>query len=207
MKRYLAPVVLLLTSALTPPAPAAPQSDTRAIIPGGIIGKVIIGRPLEDLPLGPPTFGEGAAGTTWSTWNAEKPEVDTGVIHTVDVLSHLGKTGPQVALVRVTSPYFRTANGLSTGSTLDAIRKAFPHVQRVGQYSPRQVPISVALYDDSARGIAFEILCDAKGATTPTSRCLAISVHAPSKPLRDEPLVHYLESKAATEATNATGKK
>ena len=80
------------------------------------------------------------------------------------------------------------------------MRKAFPHVQRVGQYSPRQVPISVAVYDDSARGSSFEILCDAKGTTGNSARCIAISVHAARKPIRDEPLLQYLEGKAGTEA-------
>lgn len=200
MKQYVCAALgalTMLTGASLAKAAGVPVS--RQIRPGVGIGTVGIGERVSTLHLGPPTFGDGAAGTIWNTWNAGKPETGTGIVHTVDVLAHLGTGDHVVAIVRVTSPWFRTAAGLGAGSTYGALRKAFPAIRKVGAYSPHQVPITVAVYDDRAQGIAFELLCDGKGSVGPTARCLAVDVHAPGKAIEAEPWLDYLESKASLE--------
>jgi hypothetical protein len=70
--------------------------------------------------------------------------------------------GVTIELIRVTGKYFRTANGISTGSTLEQIRKAFPDAAPLVD-----VP---NIYDDLKEGIAFEF----SNEPSSDSPCIAI---------------------------------
>jgi hypothetical protein len=75
------------------------------------------------------------------------------------------RSGVTIQLIRVTSPWYRTANGISTGLTLSQVLRRFPEARSTDQ--------SLNLYDDANQGIAFEFA----GRVTSKSPCIAIMVH------------------------------
>jgi hypothetical protein len=77
--------------------------------------------------------------------------------------------GVTIKLIRITAEYFRTANGISTDSTLQQIRKAFPDAAPLAD-----VP---TIYDDLKQGIAFEFAKEPAA----DSVCIAIMVHPPGE--------------------------
>ena len=77
--------------------------------------------------------------------------------------------GVSILLIRITSPWYHTANSISTGNTLPQILRSFPGARTIDQ--------SQTLYDDVEQGIAFEFA----GRATAGSPCTAIMVHPPGK--------------------------
>jgi hypothetical protein len=75
------------------------------------------------------------------------------------------ETISRVKQIRVTSPQFKTAEGIGTGATLTELSARYS-IKAVDQYKQLKV------YDDLQHGIAFDV-------DSITNRCVAISVHAP----------------------------
>ena len=73
--------------------------------------------------------------------------------------------GSHQATACVTSPFFRTKEGIKSGSTLSQILRQFPRIQAIGDQE--------IVYDDSTIGIAFEFQPN----PNEKSRCLAIMIH------------------------------
>ena len=78
---------------------------------------------------------------------------------------YVSSSADGVELIRVTSSFFHTPEGIPTGSGRDEIMQRYPSAED-----------SEDFLDDVAQGIAFEF---AKGGIAAGSRCIAIMVHAP----------------------------
>lgn len=157
-----------LTAAALLQAPA--QTGSNLIVAGQRIGQTHLGRfgavALAKLPS--PDATDSGMGRYRSVWiSREGARTDTLYIYAVanDPRDIEPRNGVSIWLIRVTSPWYRTPEGLSTGSTFPRILHAFPGVRATDQ--------SQTLYDDPKRGIAFEF---ARRATA-GSACIAIMVH------------------------------
>ncbi len=152
--------------------PATAQVSSNLIVPGKSIGQTYLGKNgstyLNQLPK--PNAIDAGMSQTRQVWVSKKDgRTDTLFIHTVSngALGVQPINGVTIDSIRVTSPWFHTRDGLSTGSTKAQILRYFPNA--------RSVNGEPTIYDDSKRGIAFEF---AKNVTA-KSACIAIMIHPP----------------------------
>jgi len=154
------------------------SAPNKLIIPGRSLGNITLGASSEMLTqLGKPSTSDAAMQKAWATWYG-KP-IATGQPPTqLDV--YTAATGPDmrktIQMVRATSSWFRTINGLHCGSTLANIRHIYSTLTLASSYAPTPKADLRYIYDDAKAGIAFEV--DGK---TAGSRCTAIVVHQPGK--------------------------
>ena len=164
---------LIAILATTGSANAGQTSDS-LIVPGERIGQTHLGNDgaetLKHLPK--PSGVDRGMSKTRQVWKS-KPggPFETLFIYTVNngAMDVEPSDGVTIELIRVTAKYFRTANGISTGSTLEQIRKAFPDAVPLGDFPD--------IYDDLKKGIAFEF----PNAPSSASSCIAIMVHPPGE--------------------------
>ena len=174
MKQRQKIAVFGLTAALgmaTLPSAAAPDTSN-LIIPGQSIGQTHLGSngAFYLKKLAKPDAVDAGMSQTRQVWVSKKGQrTDTLFIHTVSngALNVQPIQGVTIDSIRVTSPWFHTSSGLSSGSTLAQIRHQFPNV--------RPLEGNQHLYDDAKQGIAFEFARNA----TAQSPCIAIMVHPP----------------------------
>lgn len=139
------------------------------IAPGHAIGLTPLGHhgaaALAKLP--PPDASDVGMSQQRLVWISKTDPKQSLYIHTVanGVINAKPTSGVTIDEIRVTSPEFRIADGLGSGSALAAIRKHFPHIRP----SSRDGKI----YDDPRAGVAFEFAAKPKA----SSRCIAIIVH------------------------------
>jgi hypothetical protein len=158
-------VLVICLMAIGLARPAAPQSaEDWLIVPGRSLGRIHIGEEAEPAMrrLGTADTGEGAAGHSWATWFGHSDRTGRGRSE-IDLYTTLaeGSAGRKVVrIVRATSPSFHTRDGVSTRSDLARIRNAFPHIRRIAAYRPDPGGPVIVLYDDTRRGIAFEVMQD-----------------------------------------------
>jgi hypothetical protein len=141
------------------------------IVPGKSVGKTFIGENMSHVfaRLGKPDNGDAAMGKSMSFWFAKH---DTSGYQTAVFASRRIGTpdekNSRVQQVMVTSPYFKTAELLHTGSSYQEIAKKYvlkkAAVFAKGKYN-------ITLYD-TPKGISFEI--------GPDSLCKSIIVHLPN---------------------------
>jgi hypothetical protein len=151
------------------------QSGSHLIVPGQSIGQTHLGRfgaaYLAKLPK--PDANDSGMGKYRSVWlsNNQGGRKETLYIFSVanDPRDIEPRNGVSIRLIRVTSPWYHTANSISTGNTLPQILRSFPGARASDQ--------SQTLYDDAEQGIAFEFA----GRATAGSPCIAIMVHPPGK--------------------------
>lgn len=139
------------------------------IVAGKSIGLTHIGQPTEEAikHLGKPDAGDAAMGKSVSTWFSKKePQYKTQVYSSIRFGSDGDK--PSVRSIRVTNPFFVTANGLKAGSRLNHILTSFNGLLLSGSYKSGKETIKV--YDDTKQGIAFEI--------NEQETCVGVCVHA-----------------------------
>lgn len=174
MNRRCAAVLLLAPFLLGIAVTAAPKPGDFVIVPGDRIGKTPLGsQGRQTLAcMANPYRADASMSQTYSVWvsqAAKGEQPNTLFIHTVSngALNVKPLSGVTIDVVRVTSPQFRTLNGLAAGSTLAQIRRRFPQAKAVSG--------DPTIYDDRHQGIAFEF------AKPPTSRshCIAVLVHPP----------------------------
>jgi hypothetical protein len=146
--------------------------------------------------LGEPDASDDAMGRYTSIWVSKKEggKKDTLLIYSVANNRRNIKplNGVTILLIRVSSPWYRTSDGLSTGHTLGQILHLFPGAIPIDE--------SQTLYDDAQRGIAFEF----PERATANSPCIAIMVH-PTANLGDVYLLYdvdLLRRLATTENVN-----
>jgi hypothetical protein len=146
-------------------------SAAQLIDPGKSIGLTHLNESLDSviLHLGKPDRGDAAMGAAFTTWFAKHDSLG----HETDIYSHrtMGAKDEainHVKLIRVTSPYFKTVQGVGTGLSLTEIGKHF-HVEHIADYIKTSDTLMV--YDDAKEGISFEI--------DKTGKCTGVSVHAP----------------------------
>lgn len=143
------------------------------ITPGKSIGHISLGGSLDSLiqMLGRPDAGDAAMGSQLSTWYANH---DTAGYQT-SVFSSRNMGNKDEALSRikkilVTSPWFKTAEYMSTGNTMQDIDKYYT-LKEGNSYQSKQGK-TIKTYSDIDKGISFEI--DGAG------KCVSILVHAPN---------------------------
>ena len=156
---------------------SAANRARRLIVPGKSIGNIGLRTYPHGLPLGKPYASDAGMSHYHSVWIARRREgrrvvTDTTTVASVSNAALTGGPGEAVQCIRVTSPYFRTSWGLSTGSTLARIR-TFERGLKPADGQP-------SVLEAAKSGIAFEF---ARPDLTPRSRCIAISVFCPGSPV------------------------
>lgn len=159
-------------------AAAAPAPNDFLVVPGRSLGHLRLGAEAATLAsLGKGAFGDGAMQKAWGTWyghaapGARPSELDVYTAPQNNDVDH-----HTVQVIRATSPWFHLANGLRPGSSLAAIRAAQGALPLAATYRLADGPHH--LYDDVARGIAFET-----DTTASFGCCQAVIVHQAGKPL------------------------
>lgn len=172
-------VVLLLVSAfalfaLAPFEACGEPAEAQLIAPGKSIGRTRLGPNgaayLKNLPK--PTASDPGMSQNRLVWISGKaPDINTLFIHTFANGATDAKptNGVTIDEIRITSREFRTREDVECGSTLTRIRKAFPKIQAAADASG-------SVYQDAARGIAFEFADAARD----DSPCIAITVFIPN---------------------------
>ena len=158
-----------LGMAVLPPADAIAAANV-IIIPGESIGQTHLGSNgayyLKKLPKPDATdVGMSQFRGVWVSKRGNR--TDTLYIHTVSngALNVQPLSGSTIDDIRVTSPWYHTSGGISTGSTKTQILRRFPHARLVNG--------ETSIYDDAKQGIAFEFAPKANA----QSPCIAIMVH------------------------------
>jgi hypothetical protein len=165
-------VVLALVN---PVAEGSVATDRVQIVPGARLASVVLGpngaKELKKLPR--PYRVDHGMSQTRQVWKWARPGggFETLFIHTVNngVIDAQPANGFTIDLIRGTAPAWRTANGVSVGSSLAQVRAKFPAATRAGN--------SPTIYDDVKQGVAFEF-ADQPAASSP---CIAIMVHLPGQ--------------------------
>ena len=152
------------------------------------------GSEVADL-LGNPSDGDQNMNLRQTeVWLAKSPDGEKQVTQIWEIHVNYGQdkqkpTYWQVIQVAVTSPFFRTHDGNSTKSSLDAIWREYPNLHHVDQTIGEENS-NLEVYDSTALGIAFLIERNkSAGKGEPWGKCRAIIVH----PGGQEPNTNALE--------------
>lgn len=140
-------------------------SPDSLISPGKGIGNIRLGEDANKLTnvLGQPDRSDAAMGASLMLWFAAHNT--SGFQISVYAHRNMGAKDESIShikQIRITSPAYKTVDGISTGSFLNSIKKHFTVVKR-------RVP-ETDIYDDVKAGIAFEM--------DTADKCSAIIVHA-----------------------------
>ncbi len=173
---------------------ASTQNGLNLIVAGQSIGQTHLGRfgatDLAKLPS--PAANDSGMGKYRSVWLSKKQKGPNDTLYIFSVANGPREVQPpsgvSIELIRVTSSWYQTANGISTGKNLAQILRSFPNARPTDQ--------KLTVYDDAAQGIAFEFAGD----TNPNSLCIAIMVHPPGK-------VNFTTAKDVDEILRANGIK
>ena len=164
-------IAVALSSAALPRASA--QTGSNLIVAGQSIGQTRLGRygAVYLAKRGKPDADDSGMGKYRSVWLSKKEGGGTDTLYIYSVANDprdiQPRDGVSIWLIRVTSPWYRTSDGLSTGCTLAQILRSFPGARPTAE--------SQTLYDDAKHGIAFEFA----GRAAAGSPCIAIMVHPP----------------------------
>jgi hypothetical protein len=148
---------------------------TAPAVPGVAMGNIRLGpdgaETLRKLPK--PYASDVGMSQTRQVWKFAKPggRFDTLFIHTTGngIIGAQPPDGVTIDLIRATAKRFQTSQGISVGSTLEQIQRAFPDAASVDD-----VP---TVYDAVKEGIAFEF----EHQPSAQSPCTAIMVHPPGQ--------------------------
>ncbi|AWI26932.1 hypothetical protein [Flavobacterium pallidum] len=152
------------------------------ITPGIAIGLTAIEDNTSKLEtLGTPDQSDAAMGKAWMTWYGKKTDTTRDELNIYTTYKDNELKEKVVRQIRVTSPDFKTKDGISTESSFAEIQQQYPKLQTVGKYDNSDTKIETTIYDDVASGIAFEIK-NPYG----NSHCSAIIVHPKGKKVTDE---------------------
>lgn len=135
------------------------QQQAWLIVPGKSIGQVKIGWPSDSLSvvLGASDSGDAAMMKAWNLWYGRRADGERDSSHILAVFTAMRDQDTQfVRQIRVTSPQFRTSQELGAGSTMKAIRKAYPGLKLTKAYVSADHKKRIEVYEDKKMGIAFE---------------------------------------------------
>lgn len=154
------------------------------IIPGQSIGNVSLEQDSETLAfLGDADLSDAAMGKAWLTWYSANSKLVNGKSELNIFTTY--KDGDMkekvVRQIRITSPDFMTDSGIKTGMPFSEIEKLIPNPEYIGNFKNPGSADRVELYDDTAMGIAFEILNTGSEKT-----CVAIIVHPKDRKVTEE---------------------
>jgi hypothetical protein len=178
----------------------ADDLERRLIVPGLKVGQMRLGETLAAVhrALGKPAIEDAAmGGRLTEVWRGTSAGAGKAANRQDEVQIYFhgpGAGGDQnkptvVAQIRVTSPYFRTASGISVNSSFAEISKSYPRAQPDRDWESGLTPASQKKESlvDSVAGIAFEFRAGATANSDAHSYCLAIHVFPPgSKPRQME---------------------
>ncbi|AYL97678.1 hypothetical protein [Mucilaginibacter celer] len=139
------------------------------ITPGKGIGHIVLDEDVNNVmkQLGKPDSSDAAMGSSLLVWFAgHNPSGNRTVVFAHHNMGGKDETVSHVRKVLVTSPKFKTADGLGVGSAEGAIRKVYT-LKASGSYTNKSGKVQV--YTDLAKGISFEI--DGGG------NCVGVVVH------------------------------
>lgn len=144
------------------------------IVPGYRLGEFRLGSDgLETLQkLAKPDAVDTGKSETRQVWKWAEDERFFVHMITSTPVNGEADAGVTIDLIRFSYPglsTYKTANEISTGSTLEQIRKSFPDAEPVSTMP--------TIYDDMKKGIAFEF----EKAPIADSPCIAIMVHLPGR--------------------------
>jgi hypothetical protein len=154
------------------------------IIPGQSIGNVSLEQNSEELEfLGPADLSDAAMGKAWLTWfstNSKQPSGKTELnVYTTYKDNDLKQK--VVRQIRITSPDFKTPEGISVGMSFSEIQKLSPDLDYIGNFRNPGKSNLVELYDSANIGIAYEI-----ENTGSEKTCIAIIVHTKDRNVTEE---------------------
>jgi len=137
------------------------------ITPGKGIGHLSIGLPVDSVivRLGRPDSSDAAMGSALMAWYSK----DAGKHRTAVFASrNMGNEDvSRIKKIMVSSPWFRTHDGIATGAILADIEKSYK-LKQVDDFTARQKGLQV--FDDNGQGITFDI-------DSTSRKCVAITVH------------------------------
>lgn len=129
----------------------------KLIVPGKSIGKITIGGNADSLSsiLGKPDLSDAGMGSAVMIWYANH---DTSGYKTSIFANHnfgsKDESIPRIRKILVTSPAFKTAEGLNTGLTLAEYQKHFD-LSPISSYIAKDKKVKI--YEAKGKGIAFEV--------------------------------------------------
>lgn len=142
----------------------------RLIMPGKGIGHIMVNEDIETAIklLGRPDSSDAAMGSALMVWFAKHDRKG----YRTSVFAHRNMGGKDEAVSRIqkiliSSPWFKTADGVGVGSSLAAIKKGYTVKSTLG-YNTQTGKVEV--YTDLDKGISFEV--DKTG-----DKCVAVVVH------------------------------
>ena len=153
-------------------------SPARLIVPGKRVGMININGNADSLTviLGKPNTSDAAMGAQMMAWVVEHDKKSYRT--TVYSLRNMGGADEAVSHIkeiRITSPWYKTADYAGAGSELKDIKKLYKLKSRFANNTKK-----LWLYDDANAGIAFEV--------DSTQRCVAVMVHA-----KEDSTVTYID--------------
>jgi len=153
---------------------AAVSKANDTIMPGKSIGHISLDEKTEDViqALGQPDSSDAAMGKQMLSWYSKPTKKDTAV-NSIKIFAAANFGGKdeaaRVRQVRITSPFFKTAEGIGCGSTIAFIKTQYKDIKKASASYTDRSGNPVMIYDDIKEGIAFEI-----GSNT---KCVGVTVH------------------------------
>lgn len=160
-------------SAVKPPVDTSKAiAPDKLIVPGKSIGKITIGASADSASaiLGKPDSSDAAMGSALMVWYAgHKKDADRISIFARHNYGGKDENVAHIRKVLITSPGYKTAEGIGVGQDLDAYKKYFTLIS-TGTYKSQGKKIKV--YEAKDKGIAF-------GIDSATNKCVLVVVHEP----------------------------
>ena len=145
------------SAAVVPDESSAVIDTAKLIVPGASIGSVKIDEDaaLLERQLGKPDSSDAAMGKAWLFWFGKKDaQNNTSELSIFTSYKDTSMNGKSVKLVRTTSSFFETGNGIKVSASFNNVKQQFT-IKRIGSYTAKDGR-SILLYDDETGGIAFE---------------------------------------------------
>jgi hypothetical protein len=142
-------------------------SPNQIIVPGKSIGNMIINGNADSLAhlLGKPNFSDASMGAVYMSWNIKRKKAVRQVnIYAKHSAGAADEAISHIEIIRVTSPWYKTADYAGPGSMLKDIIKLYKLKRH-----PSTGAKKLWVYDDYNAGIAFEV--------DSTQRCVSVLVH------------------------------
>jgi hypothetical protein len=158
------------TTAQTADTAKAKNAITNKLItPGRSIGDIVLSEDVANVSqlLGRPDSSDAAMGSSLMVWYAgHKTDGYRTSVFAHRKMGDKDEIISRIQKILVSSPQYKTAEGLGVGSSVDEIKKSY-NLKPTSDYKNKEGKVQV--YTDLDKGISFEI--DATG------KCVGVVVH------------------------------